>query len=61
MNELEKLRKKNKQLFAVLRQCEIAMQAFTDPTGEMPEKTGEFNDLADALSAVNAILKDGAA
>lgn len=64
MNQLEQvevLRKENEQLFAVLRQCEIVMQAFTDPLGEMPEKTGEFNDLADAPSAVCATLKGGAA
>lgn len=39
-----------------LRQAVDAMRAFTDPEGNMPANTGEFNDLKAALAEAEAVL-----
>lgn len=52
-------RKKDKQIAALrgaLQQSHDAMEAFTDPKGNMPERTGEFNDLKRALYVSRAAL-----
>ena len=40
------------ELCALLEKAEEAMEAFTDPEGDMPADTGEFRDLAKALAAI---------
>jgi hypothetical protein len=47
-----------KQMAELLLQCKEAMEAFTDPEGNMPAQTGEFYDLAAALSALSAFDRD---
>ena len=44
------------RLRAALKQAHDAMEAFTDQEGNMPERTGEFNDLKKALHATSAAL-----
>lgn len=39
-----------------LRQAAKAMRAFTDPEGNMPADTGEFNDLKEALAVAEGVL-----
>ena len=54
--ELSSARAEAERLREALKQAHDAMEAFTDPEGNMPERTGEFNDLKKALHATSAAL-----
>ena len=45
---------------AALLQAAEAMRAFTDPEGNMPADTGEFNDLKEALAVAEGVLAGNA-
>lgn len=45
-------------LLSALKEARTAMQAFTDPEGNMPAKTGEFNDLKSALARAEKTISD---
>lgn len=45
---------------AALRNCVDAMRAFTNPEGNMPAETGEFNDLKAALVEAEGVLEGAA-
>ena len=46
-------------LRAALEEAHDAMQAFTDPEGDMPADTGEFRDLKLALETAKMALSAG--
>lgn len=46
-------------LRGALEEAHDAMQAFTDPDGNMPENTGEFHDLKLALESARRVLGAG--
>lgn len=54
--ELSAAKAEAERLREALKQAHDAMEAFTDPEGNMPERTGEFNDLKRALQGVRAAL-----
>ena len=54
MHTAEEVRDEAERLREALEQAHDAMEAFTDPEGNMPERTGEFNDLKKALHATSA-------
>jgi hypothetical protein len=45
-------------LLSAAKEARTAMLAFTDPEGNMPAKTGEFNDLKSALARVEKAIID---
>jgi len=45
-------------LLSALKEARTAMRAFTDPEGNMPTKTGEFNDLKSALVRAEKAISD---
>lgn len=45
-------------LLSALEESQVAMRAFVDPEGNMPEKTGEFNDLKRALIHAERSISD---
>lgn len=54
--EYAKLREQLAALREALKQAHDAMEAFTDPEGNMPERTGEFRDLKAAMLSIRSLL-----